>query len=230
MLRPLLAALVVAASLVASPSNPLAADASGKGVRTIYLIRHGIYDRDSTADDRVANGLNALGRVQAKLIGERLARLPVKMTTLVSSTYTRARETADIMGRALKMTPERDSLLCECTPPAEGRSTMDTQAVDAAECVTQLEAAWAKYVRPSPDADRHDVLVCHGNVTRWFVAKALGLDTKKWLSMDSANGSLTVISVKPDGSTRLVIYSDVGHLPVAKQTWSGRGGGWGARK
>jgi hypothetical protein len=22
------------------------------------------------------------------------------------------------------------------------------------------------------------------------------------------------------------MYSDVGHLPVAKQTWSGRGGGW----
>jgi hypothetical protein len=32
--------------------------------------------------------------------------------------------------------------------------------------------------------------------------------------------------VRPDGSVRVVTYSDAGHLPVGMQTWSGKGGGW----
>ena len=40
------------------------------GVHYVYLVRHGTYDRDTTAtDDRISNGLNALGHEQAKLVG-----------------------------------------------------------------------------------------------------------------------------------------------------------------
>src|SRR3982751_1824550 len=86
------------------------------GVHYVYLIRHGEYDRDSTADDVAGNGLNALGREQARLIGTRLAALPVHPASLVTSTFRRASETADVIGRILKMTPIRDSLIHECTP------------------------------------------------------------------------------------------------------------------
>jgi serine/threonine-protein phosphatase PGAM5 len=79
----------------------------------------------------------------------------------------------------------------------------------------------------TPHADRHDVLVCHGNVIRWFVSRAVSGDPRHWLSMDIGNGSLTILAVRPDGSVRLVCFSDVGHLPVSKQTWLGRGAGWG---
>ena len=34
------------------------------------------------------------------------------------------------------------------------------------------------------------------------------------------------IAVRADGSTRLLMYSDVGHLPAQKQTWTGQGAGW----
>jgi serine/threonine-protein phosphatase PGAM5 len=99
-------------------------------------------------------------------------------------------------------------------------------ADDIALCDGNLAAAWAKYVTPTPDADTHDLLVCHGNVIRWMVAKAMGSDSRTWTHMDIANASLTVISVRPDGTVRLVMYSDVGHMPVDKQTWAGRGAGW----
>jgi serine/threonine-protein phosphatase PGAM5 len=81
---------------------------------------------------------------------------------------------------------------------------------------------------PTPDADRHDILVCHGNVIRWFVSHALNGDPRRWPWMEIANGSLTILSVRPDGTARLVCFSDVGHLPLPKQTWSGKGAGWGA--
>ncbi len=201
----------------------------GTGIHYVYLIRHGIYDRDTTTtDDVTGNGLNALGHEQARLVGARLAALPLRPDAFVSSTLRRARETADDMGRVMRMTPDRDSLIQECTPTSERADLMRSQTTaEIARCDSNLTAAWAKYFVATPDRDRHDVLVCHGNVIRWMVSRALNADTKRWHLMDIGNASLTVLAVRPDGSTRLVMYSDVGHLPLAKQTWAGRGAGWG---
>lgn len=215
----------VPAKAAAAPA--VAAVPAGKGVRTIYLVRHGFYVADSTADPNVGPGLAPLGREQAANVGRYLAALPVRFESLTSSMLTRARETADIMALTMRMPVNRDSLWNECGPrsenPAQNRG--DTEAEILASDA-QLEAAWAKYMRPSPDADTHDVIVAHGNVIRWMVAKTIAGDTKKWGTMDIAHCSLTVLTVRPDGSVRLVMFSDLGDLPLEKQTWAGRGAGW----
>ena len=220
---------VLAGALAFLPAGAQAAASAPapQGTRYVYLIRHGMYDRVDSLDDRTANGLNALGHEQARLLGKRLRDLPVHPALLVASDLTRARETGDELAAILHLPCPRDTLLEECSPPALGDST-DTPAdrADRTACTAQLEAAWAKYMRPSPDRDEHDLLVCHANVIRWFVARALGADTRRWITMAMGNASLTILAVKPDGSVRLVMYSDVGHLPVDKQTWTGRGPGW----
>lgn len=223
----ILMALAASVALAASPALGSAA-VPPDGIRFVYLIRHGAYDRVDSLDDRVTNGLNALGREQARLLGKRLAGLPVKPSLFVSSELARARETASEIGSVLSMRAVEDSLLAECTPPSS-RPGLDEQQdpAEMAQCLANLEAAWAKYFRASPDRDEHDLLVCHGNVIRWFVNRALANDVRHWTSLDIAHASLTVVAVRPDGTTRLVMHSDVGHLPVAKQTWAGRGAGWG---
>ena len=145
----------------------------------------------------------------------------------MSSDYTRARETADDIGSALGMEAERDTLIQECYPSTD-RPERDREhdPAEVALCESKLEAAWTKYFRPAGDADAHDILVCHGNVIRWFVSRALGCDERHWLAMDIGNASLTVVSVRGDGTPRLLLYSDVGHLPPGRQTWVGRGPGW----
>jgi serine/threonine-protein phosphatase PGAM5 len=224
------AAATAPAPKPSAPASAARADTArtALGVHYLILIRHGIYDRDDRADDRVGNGLNPLGHEQARAAGVRLASLPVKPAALVSSDFTRARETADDIGRALGMTATRDTLLRECTPASDRPDLMreDTPG-EIPACDSSMAAAWARYARPTPAADRHDVLVCHGNVIRWFVSRALGVDTRRWHAMDIANGSLTVIAVRPDGVTKLVTFSDVSHVDLAKQTWSGKGPGWG---
>jgi serine/threonine-protein phosphatase PGAM5 len=211
----------------APPAAGLTGGSQPKGVHFIYLIRHGMYDRDEKADDRVGNGLNALGHEQARLLGARLAVLPVKFHALVSSDFTRARETADDIGALLHMATVRDTLLHECTPTAEHPEYMaGATPADISLCVSNLEAAWKKYFAPTPEADTHDLLICHGNVIRWLVAEATGGDVRQWYRPDIANASLTVLAVRADGTCRLVMYSDVGHIPVEKQTWAGRGPGW----
>ena len=211
----------------ANPATPADSARSARGIHYVYLIRHGIYDRDTTADDRVGNGLNALGHEQARSIGARLAQLPIRPATLVSSDFARARETADDIGVALRMAATRDTLLRECTPTSDRAELIRSHAAEEiALCDESLAAAFVKYSRPTPGADRHDVLVCHGNVIRWWVGRALGLDNKRWHRMEIANGSLTILAVHPDGTARLVLFSDVGHLTPAQQTWTGRGAGW----
>ena len=205
---------------------------AGTGVHYIYMVRHGIYDRDTSAtDDRVANGLNKLGHEQARLAGARLAALPLKFDRLISSEFLRAAQTADDMGKLMKMTPTRDAALNECTPTSNNVKVMagDTPA-ETAECDSARQVQWQRYFSPTPERDTFDVLVCHGNVIRWTLMRTVGADTKNWHLLDSGNCSLTIVAIRPDGSTRLVMYSDVGHIPTAKQTWSGKGGGWVGKK
>jgi len=216
--------LCVALSPAAAQTPP----APPSGTHFVYLVRHGIYDRDKNAtDDRVSNGLNALGHEQAKLVGARLAGLGVKFDRLISSEFLRAKETADDMGAAMKMTPTRDGVLNECTPAAVSASLMaGEKPADVAACDSVRAVSWQRYFAPTPDRDTYDVLVCHGNVIRWTLMRALGADTKLWSNQDAGNCSLSIIAVRPDGTIRLVMYSDVGHIPVEKQTWSGKAGGW----
>lgn len=72
----------------------------------------------------------------------------------------------------------------------------------------------------------HDVLVCHGNVIRWFVSRVLSGNGRLWRGMAIANASIAVIAVRADGSTRVAAFSDTGHIPADKQTWTGDGAGW----
>jgi serine/threonine-protein phosphatase PGAM5 len=219
--------LCVVASPVAAQA-PAAAPKTGTGTHYVYLVRHGIYDRDTSAtDDRVSNGLNALGHEQAKLVGARLAGLGVRFDRLISSEYLRAKQTADDMGALMKLTPTRDALLNECTPTCVSAAIMaGEKPADVAACDSVRAVSWQHYFTPTPQRDTYDVLVCHGNVIRWTLMRALGADTKHWSDQDAGNCSLSIIAVRPDNSIRLVMYSDVGHIPVEKQTWSGKGGGW----
>lgn len=221
--------MLVMALLAVVPAAAWSQDSGAKkpaGMRVLYLIRHGEYDHRDSADARVGKHLTKLGREQAGYVGRKLKSLPVKLSAVHTSTLTRAMETGDVIGAVLRMPVTRDSLLSECTPPSSRPDIRWDTPGEADSALAQMEAAWAAYVRPSPDADTHEALVCHGNVIRWFATKAIGADTKQWAQMDIGHCSLTIIAVRPDGGTRLVTFSDVGHVPVAKQTWAGRGAGW----
>ena len=208
--------------------SPRQSPPTGNGIHYVYLVRHGEYEHDDAdEDERVKNGLDALGHEQARLVGQRLATLPVKFDRLISSQFLRARQTADDIGRILLMTPERDSLLNECEPTSDdSRRMAEETPADLVSCDSARVRAWRRYFVPTPKRDTYDLLVCHAHVIRWTLMRALGADTRHWPDQDAANAALTIIAVRPDSSVRLVTYNDTGHIPVSKQTWSGRAGGW----
>lgn len=206
-------------------SAPAAAPtpATSPGARTLYLIRHGLYDEADPRDEAVGRGLVEAGRTQARLTGARLAALGVPFDTLWTSPLTRARETAAIIARSLPgLTPHLASELAECTPTTWRQDIAATlEAGEAEECLAQLEHAFARFFVPSPAGDRHELLVCHGNVIRWLWCRSLGTEPAAWLGMAIANCSLTVIQIKPDGACKLYVFGDAAHLPIELQTFPG---------
>ena len=198
---------------------PLAGD-EGDGVRTIYLVRHGFYDINDDADPDVGKALLPLGVAQARLVGARLRALPVKIDALYTSTMTRARQTARVIHEEFPhLDLQKTRILRECTPTTWREDIMEQlEPGEAAECEVQLEQAFKEFFVPSPNKDRHDVLVCHGNVIRYLLTRVQGVDPHSWLRMSVGNCSITVIRIEADGRFKILGVGDVGHLPPNLQT------------
>jgi len=200
------------------------AQQESKGIRTIYLIRHGDYaPQDDNIPDSV-NVLTPLGIAQARLVSTRLKSMNINFNSLRSSTMTRAMQTSQVIYNDFpEIIFEQSDLIRECTPPTWREDVMaETNAAEVEECVINLEEAFQKYFIPSPDdKDRNDIIVCHGNVIRYFVTKVLNVDTMSWLQMSISNCSLTIIRVLPNGNMKLDAFSDYGHIPENIRTFTG---------
>ncbi len=191
------------------------------GVRIIYLIRHGRYNHKDKRSPFIGKKLIPLGIAQARLVATRLRSLGVTFSTLYSSTMTRAKETAMEINKDfpyLKLKQFR--MISECLPTTRRLDVMkEATKEEVKECENNLDKAFDKFFIPSPDErTRYDIIVCHGNVIRYFVTKVLQVDTKAWLGMSIGNCSLTAVRIKPDGSMKLLFFGDVGHIPVNLQT------------
>ena len=197
------------------PMTPQAAETPAAAARTIVLVRHGHYSPDPAADERLGPGLSPLGVAQAHLVGARLAALPTRFDALYVSPMQRARDTAatiaaDFPGRRFEVIDD----LAECTPPTRRTDvTKDEKPSDLIACKARLDRIFSDHFRPAAGAERTELLVCHGNVIRYLVTRALGVDTAAWLEMSVGHASITRIRIEADGSFKIVSVGDVGHLP-----------------
>ena len=220
-----LVALLFATGALASDLRAQAAAptvAPPAGVRTLYLVRHGAYDIDDPRDEAVGRGLLPIGVAQARLAGDRLRGLPFSFDAILASPLTRARETAQVIAaelgdRGVVFDPD----LAECTPPTRRADIMAREKPeDLATCSAQLERLAPRLFAalPAGSGDRHELVVAHGNVIRWLVTRALGVDSTAWLSMSIGHASITVLAIDGKGKVRVIAVGDVGHLAPGLQT------------
>jgi serine/threonine-protein phosphatase PGAM5 len=192
-----------------------AAESPVLAARTIVLVRHGNYLPDPTADARLGPGLSPLGIAQAHLLGARLAGLPTRFDALYVSPLQRARDTAtiiaqDLPGRQFKVLDD----LAECTPPSRQPEVMaGVKPGDIAACKAQLDRIFAEYFRAAAGTERTELFVCHGNVIRYLIMRALGVDSAAWLQISVGHASITKIRIEANGSIKVISVGDVGHLP-----------------
>jgi len=248
--------------------------------RHLLLIRHGQYDLDNKSHD-----LTELGRKQSHITGQYLSALAtgvrkdhygesrVKYDAVVSSTLSRAKQSADIICQSLPGVErlEDDPLLqegCPCVPMPGNREEF-LERTRPSRVLTQsvsVEAAFRKYFHRDKDFKRksksqakakdsdvskipvgttamaqgpdakadelpqeagskvnmepeHTVLVCHNNIIRYFVCRALQLPPEAWLRLKGDNCAITEIVVYPNGRVSLHRFGDTGHLPIDMQTY-----------
>ncbi|XP_063000234.1 serine/threonine-protein phosphatase PGAM5, mitochondrial isoform X2 [Elgaria multicarinata webbii] len=192
-----------------------------KATRHIFLIRHSQYNTDGRNDkDRI---LTQLGREQAELTGKRLASLGLKFDTIVYSTMTRATETTNIISKYFPgVTKVGTDLLREGAPiePNPPGCHWKPEAVYY-EDGARIEAAFRNYIHRADvkqEEDSYEIFVCHANVIRYIVCRALQFPPEGWLRISLNNGSITHLVIRPSGRVALRVLGDTGFMPPEKIT------------
>lgn len=187
--------------------------------RYLYLVRHAQFDPN--ADTNPQGDLTALGRKQAGRLVKVFKDVPVH--AIHASTLPRAWQTAEPLAHAFpEVKIERTRRLWECVPPV-------TPAIRAAHFGhltdtelslfhDQAERAVQFYLKGTTGTDKHEVLVSHGNLIRYFVCRVLGGDGGGWVNMRIANCSVTRISIDINGQAALYSYNETAHLGAGQIT------------
>ncbi|VDM74005.1 unnamed protein product [Strongylus vulgaris] len=150
----------------------------------------------------------------------------MKFDKLVMSTLTRARETAEII---LQQMPSLKSSCCsliEEGPPYPPVPAVDHWKPQHAEFFAEglrIESAFRRHIHrapPSQKEDSYEIFVCHANVIRYFVCRALQFPPEGWLRMSLGNCSITWLVIRPSGRVILRSLGDIGHLPPSKVSFT----------
>jgi len=192
--------------------------------RNIILIRHGQYNLDGKDDSE--RYLTDLGRRQAALTGKRLAELALPYSFILHSDMKRAIETANIISEDLTKVPvlPADAILREGSPIAPEPKVASWRPeyhwdTDGA----RIEAAFRKHFHrapPSQTEDTFEVVVCHANVIRYFVCRALQLPPEAWLRLSLKHASLTWMVIRPSGKVYTRCLGEAGHFSPEMLTTS----------
>ncbi len=174
----------------------------------LLLVRHGQYGLED------GGKLTELGREQARTTGKWIAEelAGERVAALWSSTLPRARETAAIIGACITRTRVRPIGVLR-----EGMYSKvkgyEVPASERQEDRARADLAYDRIFRTSR-SDRFEIVVCHGNLIRYLVCRAMDIPVVRWTRMNSNHCGLTRILVRDTGAVRVVSYNETAHLPV----------------
>ncbi|XP_048752657.1 serine/threonine-protein phosphatase PGAM5, mitochondrial-like isoform X2 [Ostrea edulis] len=185
--------------------------------RHLILIRHGQYNLDSKEDsERI---LTQLGRKQADYCGRRLKEADYPYTKLISSTLTRAVETAEIIHKHLPhLSWEKESNLCEGAPiPPEPPVGHWRPEKSFFQDGPRIETAFRQLfhrAEAEQTKDSYEIVVCHANVIRYFICRALQFPPEAWLRISLDHASITWVTIRPSGRVSIRRLGDSGFIPA----------------
>ncbi|XP_075048749.1 serine/threonine-protein phosphatase PGAM5, mitochondrial-like isoform X3 [Mixophyes fleayi] len=81
----------------------------------------------------------------------------------------------------------------------------------------RIESAFREYIHRADyeqDEDSYEILVCHDNVIRYIVCRALQVAPDAWLRMSLHHGSITELLIHHNGNVSLRSLGDAGYMPV----------------
>lgn len=190
--------------------------------RYLYIARHGHADAFGRLTD--------VGAAQARLLGQRLAHLPINSVwhSPLSRAADSARQlniffTGDVPVRAapelidnVPYVPSSQEIPPAWAPFFDGYQTDEAAAgYRVAQDLTDRFAT-----TPGHAEDLHEVLITHDYPIAWLIRDALGAPFARWLGISSANCALTLIEYRTGLLPSVVLFNDMSHLPPEFQ-WTG---------
>lgn len=213
-----------------NPSSRGLPTQAGTIKRQILLIRHGQYENEGSGHPDAVRTLTKTGQAQARETGRYLRKYlrdsslapTQEIAAIHVSSMTRAKQTANLilegMGdAALKhVQPLYSDSLREIFP-CDPQPTYAKKA--KANDERTIEEAFTKYFhRPRGSAPSVELMVGHGNVTRYFLCRALQIPPEAWLRFSLPHCSVTSITVTGRGRVSVQQVGSIGHLPADLQT------------
>jgi broad specificity phosphatase PhoE len=198
--------------------------------RRILMVRHGHYERTGGLGD-LQWGLSPLGRRQAVKVGKRLTQVVTaaagRFEGLYSSPWPRATQTAEIAAHEMEIdsvsikpylhevVPLVDSSRLDLSVFPTGLDATPTEEREAAH--GQVERVRGRFFK-APKRASIVVLITHGNMIRYLVARVLRLPYESWAVMDIAHCGVTELRVFPSGFEALIAFNETGHFPPSMIT------------
>ena len=182
---------------------------------------------------RTCNGLSELGRQQAERLRDRLlAGKEIVADVLISSQYSRARETAEIIAPALgglTVVEEPGFGEHDPGPDCDGMGFDDYLATHGGgswegdpfgtsfpggETIAAFQFRIGQTIRRTVDTykDQTIVVACHAGVVDAALRLALKAPSTGSFEIQTLNTSITEIQLVKDNHWRLIRYNDIGHL------------------
>lgn len=109
-------------------------------------------------------------------------------------------------------------------PPDYAISTSGTVWMGQASATDQNTKTYQTPVKLPRPNHKFDIIVCHGNVIRYFACRALQIPPEAWLRLSVFNCSITYLMIKPNGYVSCRMIGDIGHLGYKETTFSGAHG------
>lgn len=211
------------------------------GLRVLHCIRHGQYLTDALHQDY--GRLTAIGHRQAEVLAEIYRDFPaavIHVSTLPRAQQTadpielampaakrhNSRLLRELIPAAtvehLRSIPALRELEPKELRAALGLTPELQDAVDASfgellGVEVERERGYRiaqRFFRPWHNTtERHELMVCHGNLIRFLVCLVLGVPQENWLAMDSHHAGITRFTCHPDGAVQLEAYNETMHLP-----------------
>lgn len=168
-------------------------------------------------------------------------RGPCVFKSILVSDMRRAKETANLIAQELGMTvssPDSDLNEALAAPMIPHRPDIVGATEDIDRNHERIERAFQRYfwrdvpkqqgmndnvANEEENEPQHEfeIIVCHGNVIRYFLCRALQLPPEAWLRFSTFNCSLTYLMIQPSGYVSCRMLGDIGHLKYDESTFSG---------
>uniref|UniRef100_A0A0A9X3C0 Serine/threonine-protein phosphatase PGAM5, mitochondrial n=1 Tax=Lygus hesperus TaxID=30085 RepID=A0A0A9X3C0_LYGHE len=190
--------------------------------RNIILIRHGQYENHAQTEEKMV--LTELGKQQSMAVAKRLKTLNLPYRSIQTSRMIRAAETAKIIQNELGKIELgftnnlKEGIPSHCIPPVPGWDYEDgILYTDSQRCEYSFRQLFHRLTKPK--GPTFEIVVCHANLIRFFLCRALQFPPEAWIRFSIPNCSMTWITIHGNGTVSARCVGEHTFIPAHMLTF-----------